>query len=244
VVSPGRGRAGDDPTGDRPRGRPGGDHSAGDPSGRDRAGAAGDDRTGDRLRDGPGGDRSAGDSPGDDHSGAAGGDHSAGDSPGDDHSGAAGGDRTGDRVEPGAGRAPICRLATWATGVFVVVSVLAAAWPDTFLPLSVPVDLVLFATGCGAFLWAYALAIGRSRYETIAMGGLFFLGEGVAPPDVTRLLRGALGVQVVVAVTAAAVRPFTALAFSVLVPMLGLGLMTLWAARHGRFPAKPSEDDD
>jgi hypothetical protein len=195
VVSPGRGRAGDDRTGDRPRDRPGADHSAGDPSGRDRASAAGDDRT-------------------------------------------------GDRVEPGAGRAPICRLAIWATGVFVVVSVLAAAWPDTFLPLSVPVDLVLFATGCGAFLWAYALAIGRSRYETISMGGLFFLGEGVAPPDVTRLLRGALGVQVVVAVTAAAVRPFTALAFSVLVPMLGLGLMTLWAARHGRFPAKPSEDDD
>jgi hypothetical protein len=195
VVSPGRGRAGDDRTGDRPRDRPGGDPSAGDPSGRDRAGAASDDRT-------------------------------------------------GDRVEPGAGRDPICRLAIWATGVFVVVSVLAAAWPDTFLPLSVPVDLVLFATGCGAFLWAYALAIGRSRYETIAMGGLFFLGEGVAPPDVTRLLRGALGVQVVVAVTAAAVRPFTALAFSVLVPMLGLGLMTLWAARHGGFPAKPSEDDD
>jgi hypothetical protein len=195
VVSPGRGRAGDDRTGDRPRDRPGGERSAGDPSGRDRAGAASDDRA-------------------------------------------------GDRVEPGAGRDPICRLAIWATGVFVVVSVLAAAWPDTFLPLSVPVDLVLFATGCGAFLWAYALAIGRSRYETIAMGGLFFLGEGVAPPDVTRLLRGALGVQVVVAVTAAAVRPFTALAFSVLVPMLGLGLMTLWAARHGRFPAKPSEDDD
>ena len=195
MVSPGRGRAGDDRTGDRPRDRPGGDPSAGDPSGRDRAGAASDDRT-------------------------------------------------GDRVEPGAGRDPICRLAIWATGVFVVVSVLAAAWPDTFLPLSVPVDLVLFATGCGAFLWAYARAIGRSRYETIAMGGLFFLGEGVAPPDVTRLLRGALGVQVVVAVTAAAVRPFTALAFSVLVPMLGLGLMTLWAARHGGFPAKPSEDDD
>jgi hypothetical protein len=213
VVSRGRGRAGDDPTGDRPRAGPGGDQSAGDPPGRDRAGAAG-------------------------------GDPPAGDPRGGDRTGAAGDDRTGDRVEPGAGRDPICRVAIWATGVFVVASVLAAAWPDTFLPLSVPVDLALFAAGCGAFLWAYALAIGRSRYETIAMGGLFFLGEGVAPPDVTRLLRGALGVQVVVAVTAAAVRPFTALAFSVLVPMLGLGLMTLWAARHGRFPAKPAEHDD
>lgn len=185
-------------------------------------GRSGDDRTGNRHGEGPGGEGLGGDGPGD----------------------VAHDDRTGDRVEPGAGRDLICRVASWATGVFVVASALAAAWPGTFLPLSVPIDLALFAVGCGAFLWAYALAIGRSRYETITMGGLFFLGEGAAPPDVTRLLRGALGVQVVVAVTAAALRPFTALAFSVLVPMLGLGLMTLWAARHGRFPAKPSEPDD
>ena len=131
------------------------------------------------------------------------------------------------------------RVAYITTGVFVVASALAAAWPDTFLPLTVPLDLVLFAAGCAAFLWAYVLAIGRSRYEAVTMGGLFFLGDDVAPADVTRLLRGALGVQVVVAVAVASVRPITALAFSVLVPMLGLGLMALWAARHGRFPPKP-----
>jgi hypothetical protein len=197
-------------------------------------GRADDDRIGDRPGEGPG------NRPGDDHTGDG-----PGDEPGADRAGdVADDDRSRGRVGPGAGRDPICRVAIWATGVFVVASALAAAWPDTFLPLSVPVDLVLFAAGCGAFLWAYALAIGRSRYETITMSGLFFLGEGVAPPDVTRLLRGAFGVQVVVAVTAAAVRPFTALAFSVLVPMLGLGLMALWAARHGRFPAKPSERDE
>ena len=199
MVSPGRGRADDDRTGDRPGHGPV------------------DDRTGERRNEGTGDDR-----------------------PG----GGADGDRIGDRAEPGARRDLICRLAIWATGIFVVASALAAAWPDTFLPLSVPVDLVLFAAGCGAFLWAYAAAIGRSRYQTITMGGLFFLGDDVAPLDVTRLLRGALGVQVVVAVTAAALRPFTALAFSVLVPMLGLGLMALWAARHGRFPAKPPEPDE
>jgi hypothetical protein len=154
------------------------------------------------------------------------------------------GGRTASLSGPVGGRDLICRVAVWATGGFVVASALAAAWPDTFLPLSVPVDLVLFAVGCGTFLCAYALAIGRSRYETVTMGGVFFLSEGVAPPDVTRLLRGVLGVQVVVAVAAASVRPFTALAFSVLVPMLGLGLMALWAARHGRFPAKPSEPGD
>ncbi len=136
----------------------------------------------------------------------------------------------------------LCRVAVWSTGLFVVVSLLAAALPDTFMPVSVPVDLVLFAVGCGAFVWAYVLAIGRSRYEVLTMGGVFFLGDDVAPPDVTRLLRGALAVQVVVAVAVAATRPFTALAFSVLVPMLGLGLMALWGARHGRFLAKASEE--
>jgi hypothetical protein len=136
----------------------------------------------------------------------------------------------------------LCRGAVWSTGLFVVVSLLAAALPDTFMPVSVPVDLVLFAVGCGAFVWAYGLAIGRSRYEVLTMGGVFFLGDGVAPPEVTRLLRLTLAVQVVVAVAVAAARPFTALAFSVLVPVLGLGLMALWGARHGRFPAKEPEE--
>jgi hypothetical protein len=137
----------------------------------------------------------------------------------------------------------ICRLAVWSTAAFAVASVLAAAWPDVFMPLSVPLDLVLFAAGCGAFVWAYVLAIGRSRYEVLTLGGVFFLGDAVAPPAVTRLLRASLCVQVVVAVAVASARPFTALAFSVLVPVLGLGLMALWGARHGRFPAKePSSD--
>ncbi|MGH9216870.1 MAG: hypothetical protein ACRD0V_04205 [Acidimicrobiales bacterium] len=190
----------------------------------------------------PGGDRP-------DEDGAGRGDEAAIDA-GDDsarsmgNGGAPEGGRIPDRRAPAAGTDLICRVAVWATGVFVVASALAAAWPGTFLPLSVPVDLVLFAAGCTAFLWAYAVAIGRSRYETVTMGGLFVLGDGVAPPAVTRLLRGVLGVQVVVAVVAASVRPFTALAFSVLVPMLGLGLMALWAARHGRFPVKPSEPGD
>jgi hypothetical protein len=188
--------------------------------------------------------RPAGDHPGEDRPG----DGRDGDRPREAHddpaTGAADGDPGTDRAGAVAGTDLICRVAVWATGAFVVVSALAAAWPDTFMPLSVPVDLVLFAAGCGAFVWGYALAIGRSRSETVTMAGLFFLGEGVAPPDVTRLLRGALAVQVVVAVVAASVRPFTALAFSVLVPMLGLGLMALWAARHGRFPAKAPEPDN
>lgn len=144
-------------------------------------------------------------------------------------------DLDGGDVVAGGG---IVRLDVWLTAVFAAVSVAAAVVPDPLQYVAVPLALVLFVVGCVAFLWAYAVAIGRSRYESLTMGGVFFLGEKVAPAPVARTLRISLAVQVVVAVGVAAVRPFTALAFGVLVPVLGLGLMALWGARHGRFPAK------
>lgn len=137
----------------------------------------------------------------------------------------------------------IVRVDVAATALFTVVSAAAAVVPDPVQYVLVPLDLVLFTVGCGAFLWAYAIAIGRSRYQVLSMAGVFFLGDDVAPREVARALRLALAVQVVVAVVVAAVRPFTALAFGVLVPMLGLGLMALWGARHGRFPPKSGVGD-
>ncbi len=143
---------------------------------------------------------------------------------------------------PGAGEA-IVRCDVWATGVFAVVSLAAAAVPDPLEYVAVPLAVVLFVAGSVAFLWAYAVAIGRSRYEVVTMGGVFFLGGGVAPAATARVLRAALAVQVVVAVAVAAARPFTALAAAVLAPMLGLGLMALWGARHGRFAPKGGSAD-
>jgi hypothetical protein len=143
----------------------------------------------------------------------------------------------GDATPTGVGRR-ILAWSRWATVLFVVVSVGAAIAPDPLERVSVPVDLVLFAVGCGTFLWAYAVAISRSRYEVITMGGVFFLTGDVAPRAVAIELRVALAVQTVVAVGVAAARPFTALAFSVLVPMFGLGMMALWGARHGTFPSR------
>jgi hypothetical protein len=130
----------------------------------------------------------------------------------------------------------------WATVVFVVVSIAAAIVPDPLERVSVPVDLVLFAVGCATFLWGYALAIGRSQYEVVSLGGVFFLAGDVAPRAVALELRVALAVQVVVAVAVASARPFTALAFSVLVPMLGLGMMALWGGRHGSFPSRDTDE--
>ena len=137
----------------------------------------------------------------------------------------------------------ILRFDVYATVAFAVVSLLEAILPEPVVVLSLPLDLGLFVVGCGAFLWAYAVAVSRSRYEVLTMGGVFFPGTDVAPARAVRVLRLCLLAQVVVAVVAAAVRPFTPAAFAVLVPMLGLGLMALYGARYGRFPAKDEPGD-
>jgi hypothetical protein len=102
-------------------------------------------------------------------------------------------------------------------------------------PVAVAVDLGLFAIGCATFLGSYAIALNRSRTDEIGVASLYFLTNKVAPKPVQWRLWAALAVQCIVAVTAASVRPFTTAAFSVLVPMFGLGLNGLWAARHGTF---------
>jgi hypothetical protein len=139
--------------------------------------------------------------------------------------------------DTGAGDA-IIRSDVWATVAFAGLAGLAAAYPDTFTSVSVPFDLVLFAVGTLALLWAYIAGLLRSRREAVALGGLFFLAGNVAPTRVRRGFHALLAVQVVAAVATAAVRPFTELAFGVLVPAFGVGLMALWSARQGRFPPK------
>ncbi|MGH9267489.1 MAG: hypothetical protein ACRD0D_04865 [Acidimicrobiales bacterium] len=123
------------------------------------------------------------------------------------------------------------------TGAFTLTAVAAAATAGA-RPVATAVALVLFATGTVLFLVAYAIAVGRSRTDAIGIGGLFFLAGPVAPRREKALLLGALAAQVVVAAVSAAIRPFTSLAFGTLVPTYGLALVGLWAARHGRFPAR------
>jgi hypothetical protein len=131
------------------------------------------------------------------------------------------------------------RAIVWAslagTAVFVAVNSVEAIALGGTRPVGVVLDLVLFAVGCVAFFWAYAVAVARSRTEEIGVGGLFFLAGTVAPAKIRLLMDGALGVQCVVALVTASVRPFTTLAFGILVPMFGLGLNGVWGARHGTF---------
>jgi hypothetical protein len=140
---------------------------------------------------------------------------------------------------PGTSDALGSRLvqASWAgTVLFAVVAGLAVV-VDGLRTTAAVVDIVLFFVGIVAFLVAYARAIGRSRTELLGVGGIFFL-SGSAPPRVQRLLLGALAAQTLLALVTASLRPYTPLAFGMLVPMYGLGLAGLWGAFLGSYPAR------
>jgi hypothetical protein len=135
----------------------------------------------------------------------------------------------------------ILQVDLWATVVLAVTAAVATAAPD---PWSIPyavVGVAAFAGGCVAFVWSYAVAVGRSRTEELSVVGIYFLTDGAAPPPVRRRLLLLLVAQCVIVVVAASIRPFTAVAFGVLAPMLGLGLTGLWGARFGEFPAKDGD---
>lgn len=131
----------------------------------------------------------------------------------------------------------IVRASVASTVVLAVVTALAAAWPDTFVLAFFVVALACFVGGCVLFVVDVLVAAGRSRNVEIGIGGLFFLA-GSAPPPIRTPLLASLGVQVVVVIAGAAVRPFTPLAFGTLAPVLGLGWCGLWGARHGLFPPR------
>lgn len=139
-----------------------------------------------------------------------------------------------DDVEEGAG---LVQLSFVGTGMLLVAALAGIASPDGGGLLTAWVSGALFVVGVVLFLWGYAVGVARSRDEQITLSGLFFL-SGTAPEVVRFRLRLAFAVQVAIAVVAASVRAYTAVAFAVLAPMLGLGAMAMWGARHGAFEAK------
>jgi hypothetical protein len=96
------------------------------------------------------------------------------------------------------------------------------------------VDAALFLGGIALFGVALVLAAGRSREAEMGIGGLFFLA-GSASKAEQRAELAPWVVEVVGALATAAARPFTSLAFGILVPIYGLALAGIWGARHGQF---------
>jgi hypothetical protein len=139
-----------------------------------------------------------------------------------------------DGPEPDLYRDGIFRIDLYATVIFSIVAIAATLFPG---PLRIPfavLSCVLFAIGTIAFLWAYGKAIERSREQDVSVAMIYGM-TGVVPTSVSRRFHLLTFVQSAVAITTAAIRPFTAQAFGILAPMLGLGLAGLWAARHGTF---------
>lgn len=120
------------------------------------------------------------------------------------------------------------------TVLLAVTGLLAAVWPSTFVGVYFGYSILCFLAGSVLFFLAMVRAAQRSRTDAIGIGGLFFLA-GSAPDWARRQLLGLLAAQVVLAVAAATVRPFTPLAFGTLAPMLGLGMCGWWSARFGIF---------
>ena len=139
-------------------------------------------------------------------------------------------------------RDPIVKPAVWGTVSFTIAAVLATAAQGVVATSVAVFDLVLFALGCLAFVRTLLVAAARSRTEELSVAGIWFLAG--APAPIRRRLLGCLAVQVVVALVTASIRPYTALAFGVLVPMFGLGLSGLWAVRSGTFPPRAAGRTD
>ena len=145
----------------------------------------------------------------------------------------------GDDREP-ASSAPAghrLRKAAWYGTALFGATAVPATLIEALDPLALVVDVGLFVAAFVLFVAAYARAVGPSRTDSIAVTSLYFLA-GSAPSDVRRSLLGALAVQVVIALATAIARPYTILAAGTLVPLYGLGLCGLWAARHGTFPPR------
>lgn len=132
-------------------------------------------------------------------------------------------------------------LSWGGTGLLALVSV-AAVLRSSLEVVLLAVSLLMFVLGCLLFARAFLFAVSTRREDLISIGGLFLL-LGSAPRRVQANLLGSLGVQVLISLVTAGVRPYTALAFGVLAPMYGLGLTGLWGAIHGTFPRREVADE-
>ena len=144
-------------------------------------------------------------------------------------------------AQPGAG---VVRLDVAGTALFLTALVIAIPFRNhRFAQFLIGgVSMVLFAIGVATTLLAYTRALDRSRVEEVGVANLFLLTGRTAPQAVGRTMSAALIVQVVAAVGGAWIGvvgldqgQLNALAFGVLVPMFGVGMNGVWAARHGSY---------
>lgn len=125
-------------------------------------------------------------------------------------------------------------LLTWAANVvFALTAIPAALGADAFDDAAVVVALGLFFVSLLVWTWALVVAALRTAQgDDVAVTTLFLI-EGRVPTRIRWSLYGALLVCLAITVATAAVNPF-----GVLVPMLPLGFIGLWGARHQTYPPR------
>ncbi len=139
-------------------------------------------------------------------------------------------------ADPSTGRRIV--VASWiGTAVLAVTAIAADIAPHSLEIPALVVALALFFGGIVAFMFAYAVAIGRSRDDEISLAGVYGL-SGSTPGPVKANLFGSLAVEALVAVVTASTRLYSTLSFGILGLLWGLGLAGLWGARHGAFPPR------
>jgi hypothetical protein len=119
---------------------------------------------------------------------------------------------------------------SWLGNVVFAATAIPALFVDGMEPVAAVVALALFAVSLVVWVWAFAVAVARSSQGDDIVVGNLFLFEGRVPKDVRRHLFGSVGVCLVITAVTVSADPF-----GVLVPMLPIGLVGLWGARHGEF---------
>ncbi len=124
--------------------------------------------------------------------------------------------------------------ASWiSNAVFALASIPAVVGLDSGSEVGAAVSLVLFAGSLVVWVWAFAVAAARSSQgDAIAVGSLFLV-EGTVSGPAKKSLYWSFVVSLVITAVAAGSNPF-----AVLVPMLSLGFVGLWGARHAEFPLR------
>ena len=132
---------------------------------------------------------------------------------------------------------PLLRLAWQSTLALAVVATFGLMAPESSGPFVVTACLTMFVLGLLLFVFGLMYGLRRSRVEAVTVAGLFLL-QNSAPRSIRRQFAWLTITQLVVALTAAALRPYTDIAFVILAPMLPVGSAALWAAQHGFFPER------
>ncbi len=134
------------------------------------------------------------------------------------------------------------RVSAGLTLTQFVVTLASLLGGDRLRSGSIIVFVALFFLGIVGLALALLVALGRSRYEQIELSGAFFLAGSVVDPTARRWLYLELLAQSIIGVGAASLAPFTAAAFSILVPLAGMALIALTGSKLGAFQAKPESE--